>query len=54
MIFRAQKPKLIPKIKCTIFLEQFYCMYYNTRPKNGPKGVIVVCLHPSCHNQLIP
>jgi hypothetical protein len=29
-IIRAQKPKLIPKIKCTILLEQLYCMYYNT------------------------
>jgi hypothetical protein len=21
-------------------------MYYNTRPKSAPKGVIVVCFHP--------
>jgi hypothetical protein len=47
MIFGAQKPKLIPKIKCIILLEQFYCMYYNIRPKNVPKGVTVVCFHLS-------
>ncbi len=44
---KAQKPKLIPKIKCIIFLEQLYCMYYNTRPKSAPKGVTIVCFHPT-------
>ncbi len=29
------------------FLEQLYYMYYNTRPKSAPKGVIVTCFHPS-------
>jgi len=28
-------------------LEQLYYMYYNTKPKSVPKGVIVVCFHPS-------
>ncbi len=44
---RAQKSKPIPKIKCTIILEQLYCINYNTRPKNAPKGVIVMCFHPA-------
>jgi hypothetical protein len=44
-IIRAQKPKLIPKIKCTMLLEYLYYMYYNTWPKNAPKGVTVVCFH---------
>jgi uncharacterized protein involved in tolerance to divalent cations len=33
------------KIKCTILLEQLYCIYYNTEPKNAPKGVTIVCFH---------
>ncbi len=41
----TQKPKLIPKIKCTIFLQQLYYMYYNIRPKNAPNGVTVMCFH---------
>jgi hypothetical protein len=35
---RAQKSKLLCKIKCTMLLEQLYCMYYNTEPKSAPKG----------------
>jgi hypothetical protein len=33
-----QKPEFIPKIKCTILLEQVYYMYYNTKFKSVPKG----------------
>jgi hypothetical protein len=44
--FGAQKPKLIPKIKCTTLLEQLYYMYCNTRPKSASKGVTKVCFHP--------
>jgi hypothetical protein len=40
-----KKPNLIPKIKCTMLLEQLYYMYYNTRPKNAPKGISVMCFH---------
>ncbi len=40
-------PKFIPKIKCTILLEQLYYMYYNTRPKSVPKGIAIVCFHPT-------
>jgi hypothetical protein len=29
-----------------MLLEQLYYMYYNTKPKSAPKGVIVVCFHP--------
>ncbi len=29
------------------FLEQLYNMYYNTRPKNAPKGVTITCFHHS-------
>jgi hypothetical protein len=43
----AQKSNLIPKIKCTILLEQLYCMYYNTRPKSAQNEVIIMCFHPS-------
>ncbi len=42
---RAQKSKLMPIIKCTMLLKQLYYMYYNTRPKNAPKGFIIVCFH---------
>jgi hypothetical protein len=35
---KAQKPTLIPKIKCTMFLEQLYGMYYNTNPKMSQRG----------------
>jgi hypothetical protein len=28
-----------------MLLEQLYFMYYNTRPKSAPKGVIVVRFH---------
>ncbi len=47
IIVLGPKPKLIPKIKCTMLLEQLYCMYYNTKPKSGPKGVTLVCFHPT-------
>jgi len=40
---KAQKPKLIPKIKCTILLEQLYYIYYNIKPENAQKGVIAMC-----------
>ncbi len=33
------------KIKCTIILEQLYCIYYNIGPKSVPKGVTIVCSH---------
>jgi len=46
IIILGPKKKLIPKIKCTMFLEQLYYMYYNTRPKSAPKGVIIVYFHP--------
>jgi hypothetical protein len=36
--YRAQKPKLIPKIKCTILVEQLYCMFYNINPKSAQRG----------------
>jgi len=26
-------------------------MYYNTRPKNTPKGVIVMCFHPNIQDK---
>jgi len=29
-----------------MLLEQLYYMYYNTKPKSVPKGVVVVCFHP--------
>jgi hypothetical protein len=29
-----------------MLFEQLYCVYYNTRPKSVPKGVIVMCFHP--------
>jgi hypothetical protein len=45
--YRAQKPKLIPKIKCTILVEQLYCIYYNIKSKSAPKGVTIVCFHPN-------
>ncbi len=28
---------MIPKIKCTILLEQLYCIYYNTKSKSAQK-----------------
>jgi hypothetical protein len=37
----------MPKIKCTILLEQLYCMYYNTKPKSAQNKVTIVCFHPS-------
>jgi hypothetical protein len=43
---RVQKSNLISKIKCTMPLEQLYCMYYNTKLKSALKGVIVMCFHP--------
>ncbi len=53
--YKAQKPKLIPKIKCTILLVQLYYIYYNIRPKNAQKGVIVLCFHPyGCLIKQIP
>ncbi len=30
-----------------MLLEQLYCMYYNIRPKNAPKGVTLMCFHPT-------
>jgi hypothetical protein len=29
-----------------MFLEQLYCMYYDTKSKSVPKGVIVVRFYP--------
>jgi hypothetical protein len=46
IIVGPKKPILISKIKCIIFMEQLYCMYYNTRPNSALKGVIVACFHP--------
>ncbi len=43
---RAQKSKLILKIKYIMLLEQLYYMYYNTTPKSAPKRSIVMCFHP--------
>jgi hypothetical protein len=46
IIVGVQKPKFIPKIKCTILLKQLYYMWHNTIPKNAQKGVTIMCFHP--------
>jgi hypothetical protein len=52
---KAQKSNLIPKIKCTILLEQLYYIYYNIRLENAQKGITVVCFHPhGCLIKQIP
>ncbi len=48
-IIGPKKSKLIPKIKCTMLLEQLYCMYYNTKPKSAPKRVTIICFHLYFH-----
>ncbi len=46
--YKAQKPKLIPKMKYTILLEQlYYILYYITKPNSAQKGVTTMCFHPS-------
>ncbi len=37
-----------------MFFEQLYCMYYNTRSKNAPKGVIIVCFDPKLNITNLP
>jgi hypothetical protein len=44
---RAQKSRLIPKVKCTIFLEQLYYMYYKTRPKSASQREFRNALSPN-------
>jgi hypothetical protein len=46
IIVRPKNPKLIPKIKCIMFVEQLYCKYYNIRFKSAPKGGPVMFFDP--------
>jgi len=46
IILGFKKPIVIPKIKCKIFLEQLYYMYFNTESKNAQKGGTIIYFHP--------